>query len=319
MRLVAFSTVRNEADAVEVFVRYHAPLLDRHVVVVHLSQDASLELLLRLRDEGLPLEVREISDAVFRQGVVATGLMKELAEREPDAWILPLDVDEFVVGGDLRAVLEGLPRDRPATLPWRTYVPTPEDDATERHLLRRVRMRREPEVPQQHKVFVAAGLAARRPVRLSIGAHKLLAGRRGEPMAAIPAGPLALAHFPVRSDAQFRTKVLANWPGIRAQGVLRPSQARQLHVRFEEFARGEPLGPERIRELALAYPEREPAEGLRLVEDPVRSDVELRWPDEAEPPSPLHAVAAMADALAGEALRLGRRRGLRARLRAVFR
>src|ERR671933_1923591 len=128
MRLVAFSTVRNEADVVELFVRYHAPLLDRHVVVVHLSQDASLDLLLRLRDEGVPLELREISDAVFRQSVVATALMRELAEQEPGAWILPLDADEFVVGGDLRRVLEGLPRDRPVALPWRTYVPTPQDD-----------------------------------------------------------------------------------------------------------------------------------------------------------------------------------------------
>src|SRR5919206_1977948 len=310
MRLVAFSTVRNEADVVELFVRYHAPLLDRHVLVCHLSQDASLELLLRLRDEGLPLEVREISDAVFRQAVVATGLMKELAEREPEAWILPLDADEFVVGGDLRAVLDALPRDRPASLPWRTYVPTPQDDETERHLLRRVRMRREPEVPQQHKVFVASELALQKSVRLSIGAHKLLEGRRGDMIEPVPAGPLALAHFPVRSDAQFRTKVLANWPGIRAQGVLRPSQARQLHVRFADFATAEPLGPERIQEIALAYPDRDAAPEVALVEDPVQSDVELRYAAEAVPPSPLLAVAEMADALAGEVIRLSRR-GLR--------
>lgn len=314
MRLVAFSTVRNEADVVEVFVRYHAPLLDRHVVVCHLSQDGSLDLLRRLRDEGVPLELREISDAVFRQSLVATALMRELAEQEPGAWILPLDADEFIVDGDPRDVLAGLPRDRPVTLPWRTYVPTPQDDATERHLLRRVRQRREPEVPLQHKVFVASELAAQRSVRLSIGAHKLLAGRRDELVDPIPAGPLALAHFPVRSDAQFRTKVLANWPGIRAQGSLRPSQARQLHVRFHDFASGEPLGAERIQELALAYPDREPAEGLRLVEDPVPTDVELRYGDEAVPPSPLLAVAEMADALAGEVMRLNRRRGLRARL-----
>jgi glycosyl transferase family 2 len=314
MRLVAFSTVRNEADVVEVFVRYHAPLLDRHVVVTHLSQDASADILRRLRDEGLPLELREISDAVFRQAAVATALMKELAEQEPGAWVLPLDADEFIVGGDPREVLAGLPRDRPATLPWRTYVPTPEDDETERHVLRRVRNRRDPEAPQQHKVVVASELALRRPARLSIGAHKLLHGRHGELMEPIPAGPLAFAHFPVRSDAQFRTKVLANWPGIRAQGLLRPSQARQLHVRFSDFATGEPLGPERIQELALAYPDRDPVEGVGLVDDPVQTDVELRYPDEAVPPSPLLAVAEMADALAGEVLRLDRPR-LRLRLR----
>jgi hypothetical protein len=314
MRLVALTTVRNEADVVEVFMRYHAPLLDHHVVVCHLSQDATLELLRRLRDEGLAFELREISDAVFRQAVVATGVLKELAEREPDAWILPLDADEFVVGGDPRAVLEGLRPDRPAILPWRTYVPTPQDDAAERNLLRRVRKRREPELPLQHKVVVASELAARRGVRLSIGAHKLLHRRRDEVIDAVPAGPLALAHFPVRSDPQFRTKVLANWPGIRAQGLARPSQARQLHVRFVDFARGEPLDPERIEEIALAYPDREPAEGVRLVEDPVPTDVELRWADKAVPASPLHAVSAMADALAGEVLRLNHS-GLRRRPR----
>jgi hypothetical protein len=311
MRLVAFSTVRNEADVVELFVRYHAPLLDRHLVVCHLSQDASADLVRRLRDEGLPVELREISDAVFRQSVVATALMRELATEEPGAWVLPLDADEFIVGGDLRAVLESLPRDQPATLPWRTYVPTPEDDDTERHLLRRVRKRRDPEVPQQHKVFVPSELALRRGIKLSMGAHKLLRGRYDALVAPVPAGPLALAHFPVRSDPQFRSKVLANWPGIRAQGLLRPSQARQLHVRFAEFATGKPLSPQQIQNLALAYPEREPVEGLRLVEDPVETEVELLYADEAVPPSPLHAVAEMADALAGEVLRLDGPRGRR--------
>ena len=303
MRLVAFSTVRNEADVVELFVRYHAPLLDRHLVVCHLSQDASADIVRRVRDEGLPVELREISDAVFRQSVVATALMKELAAQEPGAWVLPLDADEFIVGGDLRAVLEGLPRDRPATLPWRTYVPTPSDDETEPHLLRRVRKRRDPEVPQQHKVLVSSELALARGIKLSIGAHKLLRGRNDELIDPVPAGPLALAHFPVRSDPQFRSKVLANWPGIRAQGLLRPSQARQLHVRFAEFAADKPLSAERIQELALAYPDRDPADGLRLVEDPVPTNVELRYADKAVPPSPLHAVAEMADALAGEVLR----------------
>src|SRR2546429_3849459 len=174
MRVVAFSTVRNEADVVELFLRYHAPMLDRHLVVCHLSQDASADLVGRLRDEGLPLELREISDAVFRQSAVATALMKELAAEEPGAWILPLDADEFIVGGDVGEVLEAMPRDRPATLPWRTYVPRPEDDEGERHLLRRVRHRREPEAPLQHKVFVSSELAADPSIKLSIGAHKLL-------------------------------------------------------------------------------------------------------------------------------------------------
>jgi hypothetical protein len=270
----------------------------------------------RLIGEGLPLELREISDAVFRQSVVATALMKELAAEEPGAWVLPLDADEFVVGGDLRSVLAAQPRDRPATLPWRTYVPRPADDQSERHVLRRVRYRREPEAPLQHKVFVSSELALDRSVRLSIGAHKLLRGRRDELVDPVPAGQLALAHFPVRNDAQFRCKVLANWPGIRAQGLLRPSQARQLHVRFADFAAGKPLTAEQIEELALAYPDRDPVEGLRLVEDPVETDVELRYADEAVPPSPLHAVAEMADALADEVLRLDRR-GVRSRLRRV--
>src|SRR5438067_7755764 len=180
MRLVAFTTVRNEADVVELFIRYHAPLLDRHLVVCHLSQDASADIVRRLIDEGLPLELREISDAVFRQSVVATALMKELAAQEPGAWVLPLDADEFVVGGDVRSVLAAQPRDRPASLPWRTYVPRPEDDESERHLLRRVQYRREPEAPLQHKVVVSSELALDRSVRLSIGAHKLLRGRHDE-------------------------------------------------------------------------------------------------------------------------------------------
>ena len=89
--------VRNEADVIEAFVRYHAEIVDELVVVDHRSVDGTDETLRALVAEGLPLRVRAEDSPVQRQNVVMTGLMREAAVDGGADWVLPLDADEFLV------------------------------------------------------------------------------------------------------------------------------------------------------------------------------------------------------------------------------
>jgi hypothetical protein len=51
MKIVTVSTIRNEADIIESFVRYHIQFVDRMIITNHRSADASGKILQALRDE----------------------------------------------------------------------------------------------------------------------------------------------------------------------------------------------------------------------------------------------------------------------------
>jgi len=55
MRLAAVTTVRNECDIIESFVRHNAAFLDCFYILDHRSTDATPVILRKLTDEGLPV------------------------------------------------------------------------------------------------------------------------------------------------------------------------------------------------------------------------------------------------------------------------
>ena len=115
VRVTAISMVRNEADVIEAFVRYHAEIVDELIVVDHRSVDGTDETLRALMAEGLPLRVRAEDSPMQRQNVVMTGLMREAVVDGGADWVLPVDADEFVIApqGSVRAELAALPATDP--------------------------------------------------------------------------------------------------------------------------------------------------------------------------------------------------------------
>ena len=299
MKVVAISMVRNEADVIEAFVRHHAELVDELIVVDHSSIDGTTELLGGLASEGLPLAVRREVSPAQRQNAVLTELMREAAAGGAD-WIVPLDGDEFLLapGSDLHGSLARLPP-RPHTAELRLYVPSAGDPEGEPNVLRRIRNRRlaEPRLWLQ-KVVVPAGSASDPGLVLAQGSHALVeAGSAGY----LPAdtGPLAIAHFPVRSPEQLARKVLGGWPANLARPDRRRREAWQWKRAFDAVAAGEHLAPGALEALALDWGTENPGEPGELVLDPVPVTFALRYRPPS-PPSPLEVLAATAEALADE-------------------
>jgi len=77
MKIAAVTTVRNESDIVESFVRHNAAFIDRLYILDHRSTDSTPEILRRLTEEGLPLTVSREDDGIFRQGPTMTRLIKQ--------------------------------------------------------------------------------------------------------------------------------------------------------------------------------------------------------------------------------------------------
>jgi hypothetical protein len=223
MRIVTTTVARNEADVLEAFVRHHAGLVDRMVIVCHCCQDTSNELLRALQAEGLPLDVDAVDDPVFDQHCASTDLLEEAARRYDPEWILPLDADEFLVGDVVRAT-DGLSEERAALLAWKSYVLRPEDDRRETNVLRRIQYR----VAESSgaKVMVPRVLRRRRRLGVGEGNHGVYERTTGARVPHARTSALALAHFPVRSEEQLRAKVLGGWPTRRAAACGCISSAR---------------------------------------------------------------------------------------------
>ena len=259
MRLVSVSMVRNEADIIEAFVRYHCAVFDAMVIVDHSSVDGTVEILEQLRDEGLPLRLQTEGGAAQDQSRVVTRAARGAVADDGADLVIPLDADEFLVApgsSEVRAAAARLAAnaDTYFQVRWITYVPSADDPAGEPNVLRRIRHRREPEVGEFRKVLVPGRLLLR-GLTLEYGSHGV--NRHGwiwhRKFRSGNAPDLAIAHFPVRSVEQLMRKVLVGWPSNLARADRKGPQSGHWQVLYERFKRGAVPDERELPELALAY------------------------------------------------------------------
>jgi hypothetical protein len=270
--------VRNEADVIEAFVRHHGRFLDQLLVVCHFSQDATLEILSALAEEGLPLQVEYDPRPIHDQGKIMTRLARRAVSEHGADLVVALDGDEFVIATDgsdtPRAALDALPTDRVTTLAWKTYVVSADDPPDEPNVLRRIRHRPSKE-KHLGKVIVPRAIVERRGVEIDIGSHVVVDRRRNVELEGHRTEALALAHYPFRGDDHLRAKVLGGWPVTYANPHRWPGQNEHWLMLFDEYrSQDGAFSLERIQRLSLDYSF---SEG-ELVLDPVEPQFELRHP-----------------------------------------
>src|SRR5262245_7797715 len=141
MKLAAVTTVRNECDIIESFVRHNVAFVDRLYILDHRSTDTTPKILRELADEGLPLDLSRDDEAVFYQGPKMTRLIKGTLEDRHWDFVLPLDGDEFInlpSRAALEAALSDLDEATIGLSDLVNYIPTANDDASEKDVLRRI-------------------------------------------------------------------------------------------------------------------------------------------------------------------------------------
>ena len=105
MKIVSITSIKNESDIIESFVRYHLNIVDFMIFLNSGSTDDTLNILNSLIDENLPIVVIE-GDGYFEPYVKYNYLLN-LAINDYGADIIcPLDCDEFIIAKS------GNPRDR---------------------------------------------------------------------------------------------------------------------------------------------------------------------------------------------------------------
>ncbi len=282
--IITLSTIRNEADILEAFVRYHLQIVDRMIIVDHRSADDTSSILAALQAEGLPLEVHREEGLALQQGAILTRRMKAALREHGAAWFLPLDADEFIVSGpgkSVRDVVKGLPSDRVVKIPWKTYVPTAADDPRQPNVLKRIRSRRAVEMPLYYKVLVPRKTAERNDALVAPGSHAVVrnAGKQKE-LPSVTTDQLALAHFPVRSSDQITTKAFVGWLACLAKPNREPTENHHLKKLYDGFKSGTVVSAEEIGQLAMQYASDAPASQQQLIHDPLlppAGEFELRY------------------------------------------
>jgi hypothetical protein len=268
MYLATISIIRDEEDIIEDFVRHHAPLAERMYITLHRSHDGTADILERLKEEGLPLAVSRDETPHYAQAEILNRLMHTAAQDGAQR-ILVLDADEFLVSDepDMRDALEHTDPRIVTTIPWRTYVPHPSDDPAETSPVRRMRHRRDVERPAYHKLLIPGVIAPYG--ELPMGSHQLLQRSTGLPFPWVASPSLFLAHFPIRTEAQLRRKILQGWEAHSANPQRKPGQNFHWESLVERCRDVRPIGREELLGLALRYAMTE--EGpITPIHDPIR-------------------------------------------------
>ncbi len=306
-KIVGIVMVRDEADVIETFVRYHLQFCDEMIITDNLSSDGCSDILEAMAAESARVKLLHDRRSGFFQPEVMTQMLRTAARELKADWVLALDADEFLAtdpGRGIREIVEGFPLREPIRIPWRTYVPRPEDDFRGGNVLECIRYRRSAEGKPYFKILVPRHLAENDDIELSRGNHKLL--DRSRPVRPEIHGAdtanLFLGHFPIRSASQLIKKAVIGWTARIAAPEQWPRISSHSHPLFERVKSGGEPSAEELTAMALAYPSdpgSSPPAG-EIVLRPIRYDpgeLTLRHEDLIVG-SPIAALANLAEGLA---------------------
>ena len=308
MKLVTISTIRNESDILEAFVRYHLQIVDQMIIINHRSADSSAQILQSLKKEGLPIELTEETSLELQQGLFLTHRMKKAVKDYGADWVIPLDADEFLAvsrEGNVREVIEKIPGDKIVKVPWRTYVPLPSDNYQEPNVLKRIQHFRSRENQNLRKIMIPRSLAMKKNGFVAAGNHGFVResfGKQKE-FPYVHMDQLVLAHFPVRSSQQIMTKAFVGWLACLAKPNKEPTEAFHLKLLYDRFKNGREISPEELTSMALEYATATNANALTredIGHKPLVSETEeltLRYTDKLMV-APLLILAQMAEEFA---------------------
>lgn len=211
-KAISVGMIKNEADIIESFVRYHQYIFDRIVLLDNGSTDRTLEIAGSLQAEGCPLEVKRDPTLSYAQGEKTTELINDTFKRYAPDFIFPLDVDEFLAAPvsslNPRRIIDRLQTEKIYYLE-RDYTYAPIKINEQELFIPKRLTYASPIKDYWPKVVVSRQIwETYRPV-ISGGNHELLFDQKGIERELL--APLKLRHFPYRSLEQLKSKVAVGW------------------------------------------------------------------------------------------------------------
>ena len=234
----SISMVKNEADIIESFVRFHTSFLGTMVILDNGSSDNTPIILQKLLAEGLPIDIISFDNG-YNQCAIMNELMHYAVKKHAPDSIIPLDADEFLhCDSNPAYTLKKLGSNHVFSYLWRTYVVTPQDDPAEHFIPAKMQHRRDPQYETFRKVIIPAPLVHKYSLQLSRGNHFVTGDSS---LSVRNVDVLALAHYPIRSLEQYYAKTLMG--GLRLMSRYEENPYASLHrkMAYEALKKGEPI------------------------------------------------------------------------------
>lgn len=256
MKIISITTIKNEADIIESFVRYHLNIVDLMIVLDNGSTDDTLNILNKLVDEKLPVVVLIDEDKFFEPFIKYNYLLNIALNKYSADIICPLDCDEFITceEGNPRHLIEEIPENSYLKLKWRTFVPTIKDDQNIKFIPSRITHIRDEKFENDFKVIITKDLVRKFNIKLSIGNHDVdVSNRFKNKINCIEHSKLNIAHFPLRSINQTKSKILLGYPNTLSRINVVKGTSFHYEVMFEKIKDNEELSMDDVFKLAKQY------------------------------------------------------------------
>ena len=225
-KIWSFTTVKDEEDIIESFVRYNMNIVDGMVISDNGSNDHTLKILEKLKEEGYNLDILVDDSQYFDQMIKRNDLLQHTIKKHHPDIIVPLDADEFICmngKGNPRKELLKLKNNILYRYKMKNYVINKED-STDLFIPKKMQMMRtnEEDIHHNYKCIITKSIY-QQGIVLQIGSHSAdFIEEREMPIKYVD--NLYLSHFPVRSKYQLINKIIT--------GRLNNSS---LHSREEGF------------------------------------------------------------------------------------
>lgn len=226
MKIISITTVKNEADIIESFIRYHLNIVDEMIILNNGSTDDTNYILNQLLAENLPITVIDDKDKYFKPVQKMNFLLKKAIQEYGADIVCPIDVDEFITSdtGNPRDFIEHIDQHTYYKLKWRTYVPTKDDDVHEKFIPSRMTYIRDENL-EEYKVILHKNLFNEFDASLTVGSHELQYDRKqySDKVKCEICDDLIMAHFPLRSKEQTISKVLVSYSNLLCRIEVNPN------------------------------------------------------------------------------------------------